>query len=108
MLQGLYKAEFETPRGKIAGVIFADDRKIRGGNSAFAYIGDFQQSGHTVVCTVIACCHTDNPKHPSPFGFDQVKLTLQGFEKDGFASLDGPVTEAPSLSCKVVLTRLSD
>jgi hypothetical protein len=108
ILQGLYKAELKTPRGKVAGVIFADDGKLRGGNSAFTYVGDFQQTGHAVVCTVTACRHTDNPKHPSPFGFDQVRLTLQGFEKDGFATLDGPVAEAPSLSCKAVLTRLCD
>ncbi len=37
MLQGLYKVEFETPRGKAVGVIFASDSKLRGGSSAFAY-----------------------------------------------------------------------
>jgi hypothetical protein len=101
-------AEFETPRGKVAGVIFADGGKIRGGNSAFTYVGDFQQTGHAVVCTVAARRHTDNPRHPSRFGFDQVRLTLPGFEKDGFAALDGPVAEAPSLGCKAVLKRQCD
>lgn len=106
MLQGLYKAEFETPRGKIAGVIFADDRKIRGGNSAFAYVGDFQQTGCAVAGAMTARRHSHDPKCPSLFGVDDVRLTLHGFEKDGFATLDGTAAEVPSLGCRVVLARL--
>lgn len=36
---------------------FADGGKIRGGNSAFTYVGDFQQTGHAVVCTETARRH---------------------------------------------------
>ena len=32
MLKGLYKVEFETPRGKAVGVIFANDGKLHGGD----------------------------------------------------------------------------
>ena len=39
MLQGLYKVEFETPRRKAVGIIVASDGKLRGGSSAFAYVG---------------------------------------------------------------------
>jgi hypothetical protein len=42
MLQGLYKVEFETPRRKAVGVIFAENGKLHGGSSAFAYIGSYR------------------------------------------------------------------
>ncbi len=47
MFKGLYKVEFETPRGKALGVVNAEDGKIRGGSSAFAYIGSFTENGHS-------------------------------------------------------------
>ncbi|GAA3846406.1 hypothetical protein AFIC_000465 [[Pseudomonas] carboxydohydrogena] len=108
MLQGLYKAEFETPRGKAVGVVFAHDGRIHGGDSAFAYVGTFQQVGHTVSGTVTTLRHTNDPKALSLFGIDSARVTLHGFEKDGFATLDGTAAEAPSLGLKVVLTRLCD
>lgn len=108
MLQGLYKVELETPRGKIVGVVFARDGKLRGGNSALAYIGQFQQTGCAVAGTMTARRHTRDPKCPSLFGVEDVRLTLHGFEKDGFATLDGTAAEAPSLGCRVVLARLCD
>lgn len=108
MFQGLYKAEFETPRGKAVGVVFANDGKIHGGDSAFAYIGTFHQVGHTINGTITILQHTNDPKHLSLFGIDNARVSLHGFEKNGFATFDGTAAEAPSLGLKVVLTRLRD
>ncbi len=108
MLKGLYKVEFETPRGKSAGVIFANDGKLRGGSSAFAYVGSYQQVGHTISGVVTSTQHTDDPDHPSVFGINNVRIDFQGAEKDGFASVEGTAAEAPSLHFKAVLTRISD
>lgn len=100
MLQGLYKAELSTPRGKAVGVVFANDGKIHGGDSVFAYVGSFQQVGHTVSGTVTTLRHTNAPKALSPFGIDRARVTLHGLEKDGFATLDGTAAEAPSLGLR--------
>jgi len=108
MLQGLYKVEFETPRRKAVGVIFAENGKLHGGSSAFAYIGSYQQSGHTISGAVAATQHTENPDHPSVFGIENVRISFQGVEKDGFASVEGTAAEAPSLVFKAVLTRIGD
>ena len=49
LLRGLYKVEFETPRRKGVGVLFAENGKLRGGSSAFAYVGSFQQHGERIA-----------------------------------------------------------
>lgn len=108
MLKGLYKVEFETPRRKAVGVIFANDGKLRGGSSAFAYVGSYQQVGHTISGVITTTRHTTDPDHPSVFGIDNVKIDLRGVEKDGFASVEGTAAEAPSLHFKAVLMRISD
>jgi hypothetical protein len=108
MLEGLYKVEFETPRRKAVGIIFARDGKLHGGSSAFAYVGSYEQVGHKISGVVIAKQHTNDPDHPSVFGLNEVKIDFLGVEKDSFASVEGTAAEAPSLGFKAFLTRICD
>jgi hypothetical protein len=39
--EGLYKVEFHTVHGTGSGVVYATAGKLRGGNSAFAFIGNY-------------------------------------------------------------------
>lgn len=106
--KGLYKVEFETPRGKAFGVIHADDGKIRGGSSAFAYVGTYTQDGHSLSGNVSSLRHTPDLEHPSVFGFDEVTIAFQGAIKGNYAICDGTAAESPSLNFKAVLTRVAD
>lgn len=108
MLDGLYKVEFETPRRKAVGIIFARDGKLHGGSSSFAYVGSYEQDGHKITGVVNARLHTSDPNHPSVFGLNDVKIDFRGFVKDNFASVEGTAAEAPSVVLKAFLTRLSD
>ena len=45
MREGLYKAEFHTVHGTGTGVVYATGGKLRGGNSAFAFIGSYAARG---------------------------------------------------------------
>lgn len=105
---GLYKVEFETPRGKAFGVVHAENGKIRGGSSAFAYIGSYAQKGHSLAGTVSSVRHTPDDNHPSVFGFDQVRIEFHGAVKGNFAICEGTAAEFPSLAFKAVLTRVSE
>lgn len=107
-LKGLYKIEFETPRGKASGVVHADNGKIRGGSSAFAYIGSYIQDGHSVTGNVSSVRHTPDSGYPSVFGFDKVTITFQGAVKGDYAICEGTATEFPSLAFKAVLTRVAE
>lgn len=108
LLQGLYKVEFETPRGKALGVIHAENGKLHGGSSAFAYVGSYTQNGQSFTGTVSSLRHTRDSEHPSVFGLDEVRISFNGTVKGGFAICDGTATEFPSLTFKAVLTRLAD
>ncbi|MGD9836636.1 MAG: GrlR family regulatory protein [Afipia sp.] len=108
LLQGLYKVEFETPRGKALGVIHAENGKLRGGSSAFAYIGSYTQNGQTVTGTVSSLRHTRDQNLPSVFGHDEVRISFNGTVKGGFAICEGTAAEVPSLAFKAVLTRVAD
>lgn len=105
---GLYKIEFETPRGKAFGVVHAENGKIRGGSSAFAYVGSYTQNGHSLAGTVSSLRHTPDDNHPSVFGLDQVQIAFNGAVKGDFAICEGTSAEFPSLAFKAVLTRVSD
>lgn len=106
--KGLYKVEFETPRGKAFGVIHADNGKILGGSSAFAYVGSYSQDGHSLSGNVSSLRHTPDSEHPSVFGFDEVTITFQGAVKGDYAICEGTAAEFPSLAFKAVLTRVAD
>lgn len=86
----------------------ASDGKLHGGSSAFAYVGSYQQAGHTIAGVVTTTQHTDDPNHPSVFGINNVRINFQGVEKNGFASVEGTAAEAPALVFKALLTRIGD
>jgi hypothetical protein len=108
LLKGLYKVEFETPRGKAFGVIHAENGKIRGGSSAFAYVGSYTQDGHSLSGNVSSLRHTRDSEHPSVFGFDEVTIAFQGAVKGDYAICEGTAAEFPSLTFKAVLTRVAE
>ncbi|KIZ41673.1 MULTISPECIES: GrlR family regulatory protein [Rhodopseudomonas] len=107
MLKGLYKVEFETPRQKAVGVIFAENGRLHGGSSAFAYIGTYEVQGDTITGAVISKRHTKDSGLPSVFGLDEVRVNFQGSSIGDFAQFEGTAAEAPSLGFKAVLTRIS-
>ena len=108
MFKGLYKVEFETPRGKARGVVHADNGRIRGGSSAFAYIGTYTQDGASVSGKVWSKRHTSDSNCHSVFGLDEVTIAFRGAVKGQFAICEGTAAEVPSLDFKAVLTWVSD
>jgi hypothetical protein len=107
-LKGLYKVEFETPRRKAVGVVFADGGKLRGGSSAFAYIGSYEQNGGTICGKITSRRHTRDSESPSVFGLDEVRIEFHGSSIGDFAQVEGVAAEAPALGFKAVLTRICD
>jgi len=108
LLKGLYKVEFETPRRKAVGVLFAEGGKLRGGSSAFAFIGSYEQDGRSIRGKVVSRRHTNDPNYPSVFGVDEVRVDFHGSSIGDFAQVEGVAAEAPALGFKAVLTRISE
>lgn len=108
MFRGLYKIEFETPRGKASGVVNAQDGQLRGGSSAFAYVGSYSQQGSTVIGDVASLRHTNDLNHLSVYPFDEVRISFSGVVNGDLAMCEGTAAEAPGLKFKALLTKLAD
>jgi len=108
LLKGLYKVEFETPRRKAVGVVFASDGQLRGGSSAFAYIGSYEQNGERISGAITSRRHTCDPNFQSVFGIDEVRVDFHGSSIGDYAQVEGIAAESPSLGFKAVLTRICD
>lgn len=105
---GLYAIRFETPFGAGAGVAYLDSGKLRGGDSMMAYVGTYNEASGGLEADVQAFKHTDVPGMVSVFGVDQVQIHLQGATSGGTAVLTGSAPQAPGVTLKVSMERLSD
>jgi hypothetical protein len=74
--EGLYKVEFHTVHGTGTGVIYAQSGKLRGGNSAFAFIGSYRDEGDGISVKVSTERHHSDSAFQPLFGTDRITLTL--------------------------------
>jgi len=106
--EGLYKVEFHTVHGTGTGVIYATSGKLRGGNSAFAFIGNYADRSDGIHVKVSTQRHTEDPAFRPLFGTDMITLTLKGTDNGDMVDFEGSALQLPGVIFKAVLTRLSD
>jgi hypothetical protein len=106
--EGLYKVEFHTVHGTGCGVIYATCGKLRGGNSAFAFIGSYNNDSGQIKVKVSTQRHNDDPAFKPLFGTDMITLTLRGRENGSMVDFEGAALQLPGVAFKAVLTRISD
>ena len=108
MQEGLYKVEFHTVHGTGTGVIYATSGKLRGGNSGFAFIGNYAGKGDEILVKVSTRRHNDDPAIRPLFGTDMITLTLKGTANGGMVDFEGTALQLPGVAFKAVLTRIGD
>jgi hypothetical protein len=108
MKDGLYKVEFHTSRGRGRGVIYASSGKLRGGNSAFAFVGSYTITDDEIMARVSTTRHTDDPQFQPLFGTDRVTIVLRGAVNGDLVDFEGTALQLPGLPLKVVFTPISD
>jgi T3SS negative regulator,GrlR len=106
--EGLYKVEFHTVHGTGTGVIYAINGKLRGGNSAFAFIGNYADRDDGIHVKVTTQRHNPDPAFKPLFGTDMITLTLKGADNGNMVDFEGAALQMPGVSFKATLTRLSD
>jgi hypothetical protein len=107
MQNGLYKVEFQTPLGAGAGVVYLENGKLHGGDSAMFYIGKVSEQGEDLVAEVESKRHTQGMQ--SVFGIDHTHITLKGRASNNTAAaLTGSAKEAPNVALKAKLVKISD
>ena len=108
MREGLYKLEFHTVHGTGTGVIYATAGRLRGGNSAFAFIGNYADRDGGIQVKVSTQRHNADPAFRPLFGTDQITLTLRGAANGDMVDFEGTALQLPGVAFKAVLTRICD
>ncbi len=108
MREGLYKVEFHTVHGTGSGVLYATSGKLRGGNSGFAFIGNYNGKGDEIHVKISTQRHNDDPDIKPLFGTDMITLTLKGTANGDMVDFEGAALQLPGVTFKAVLTRISD
>jgi hypothetical protein len=106
--EGLYKVEFHTVHGTGSGVIYAHAGKLRGGNSAFAFIGSYRDEGDDIHVKVSTERHNPDPAFRPLFGTDRITLTLKGRDDGDMVDFEGSALQLPGVAFRAILTRISD
>ena len=108
MQAGLYKVQFHTGHGTGSGVIYAIDGKLRGGNSAFAFVGSYSGQGESIQVKIATERHNDDPSFKPLFGTDRITLTLRGRDNGHMVDFEGTALQLPGVGFRATLTRIAD
>ena len=106
--EGLYKVEFHTVHGTGNGVLYVTGGKLRGGNSGFAFIGNYIRKGDEIHVKISTQRHNPDPGFPPLFGIDMITLTLKGTANGDMVDFEGTALQVPGVAFKAVLTRIGD
>jgi hypothetical protein len=106
--EGLYKVEFYTVHGTGTGVIYATSGKLRGGNSGFAFIGNYAGQGDDIHVKISTQRRNEDRALRPLFGTDMITLTLKGTENGDMVDFEGTALQLPGVAFKAVLTRIDD
>ena len=109
MQEGLYKVDFHTVHGTGTDVIYAINGKLRGGNSAFAFIGNYAARDDGIHVKVSTQRHNPDPVFKPLFGTDMITVTMKGGAHHGdIIDFEGTALQMPGVNLKATLTRISD
>jgi hypothetical protein len=105
---GKYSVWFKTPVGEGAGVIeFNPNGELNGGDTSFAYVGNWEQDGERFKATLSAKRIAPGP--PGVFGMDEIDITLAGYsDGEAPALCTGFAKQSPGLKLEIMLVRLND
>jgi hypothetical protein len=109
MLRGLYKVEMHTVHGSRRGVLYCYDGKMLGGNSAFAFVGTYQESpGGEVTVEISTMRHNDDPNYQPLFKNDRITLLLNGRQQGEQYLFEGASAQLPGVVFNSVMTPISE
>ena len=108
MKPGLYATHFITAHGSGAGVVYLSEGRLRGGDGALFYVGDYTVDGESFRATVRTARHTPDPELESVFGVDEVDIHLNGKWSGNMITAEGLSPQAPGIRFQAHLKWLSD
>ena len=109
VLQGLYKVEMHTVHGSRRGVLYVYDGKMMGGNSAFAFVGTYQESASGEVSVEMSTIrHNFDPNYQPLLKADTISLALKGRRQGEQYRFEGGTPQLPGVVFRSVMTPISE
>ena len=108
MLNGLYKVEYGVNDAFGRSIMCMHNGKMLGGNSAFAHLGTYQESGEEIVGEVITQRHNDDPYYKPLMDTDVAAISVRGRLQGNKIRFEGNAAPRPGALFWAELTRLDD
>lgn len=83
-------------------MLYATSGKLRGGNSGFAFTGNYTRRGDEIHVKISTLRHNPDPGFKPLFGTDMITLTLKGTEHGTWST-----SRAARCNCPASPSRLS-
>ncbi|MEL6828779.1 MAG: GrlR family regulatory protein [Pseudomonadota bacterium] len=100
MKQGLYRISLQTGLGADTAVVVLNDGRMLGGDSRFAYIGDYTFSGDSFSAQLFIRQIGDAPGMATALGLLPVTLQLKGKISGDHIDATGAAHEYPERECQ--------
>jgi hypothetical protein len=108
LLEGFYKVRFQLNDTPGRSVMYAHAGRMLGGNSAFAHIGTYRETGGEIATEVRTLRHHTDPNYRSLTGTDAATLVLRGWPEGDLVHFEGTIVELPGSVFKAVMTPIDD
>jgi hypothetical protein len=106
MREGLYRVAFHNVHGVGGGVMYVRGGKMRGGNSAFAFIGSYVLNDDGISAKVSTRRHTIDPDFKPLFDGDEVTIILRGKAQGDTVDFEGAALHMPGVTFQAMLTMI--
>ncbi|MBR1235989.1 hypothetical protein JQ629_23885 [Bradyrhizobium sp. AUGA SZCCT0222] len=108
MLDGLYKAEYGVNDAFGRSIMCMHEGKLLGGNSAFAHLGTYQESGEEILAELITQRHNHDPHYKPLMDTDVASASVIGRVNGNMLRFEGSAAQRPGALFWANLTRLDD
>lgn len=103
MKQGLYRISLQTGLAEDVAVVVLQNGRILGGDSQFAYSGDFSAKDDQFTASLLIRQHGDLPGLATALGLLPVTLKLSGKVHGDHIDATGAAHEYPDRECQATL-----
>ena len=100
MKQGLYRISLQTGLGEDVAVVVLQNGRMLGGDSQFAYSGDYTENGDQFTANILIRQHADIPGLATALGLLPVTLKLSGKIRGDMIDATGAAHEYPDRECQ--------
>jgi hypothetical protein len=108
VLGGFYKVRFQLGDAVGRSVMHARDGKMLGGNSAFAHIGTYEESGDEVAIEVKTIRHNPDSNYRAMAGTDDATLLARGWPEGDLYRFKGELKELSGVAFQSVMTPIKE